>query len=146
MLKRCPGHPFELAQVSHPSSPFINHRRHCSRQQSSIACRSVNTNSVHEIDIVGATTRGDCDRRSRHSPSMPSGSGQVWIEIVCLQFRNLNSQSSTQPNPSDLNAVCSGSNATDVKQYINSHCGNNVNAAMSTFSSVCSGAGIDLPE
>ena len=49
--------------------------------------------------------------------------------------------SSTQPDPSDLNAVCSGNNATTIKRYINSHCGNNVNVAMSAFSGVCSGAG-----
>jgi len=52
----------------------------------------------------------------------------------------------TQPQPSALEAVCSGSNATEVENYICKHCGNDAETAMSGFASVCSRAGIKIDE
>ncbi|GAB1731979.1 hypothetical protein NU195Hw_g232t1 [Hortaea werneckii] len=52
----------------------------------------------------------------------------------------------TQPQPSALEAVCSGSNATEVEDYICKHCGSDAETAMSGFASVCSRAGIKIDE
>ncbi|KAI7354766.1 hypothetical protein KC367_g4681 [Hortaea werneckii] len=52
----------------------------------------------------------------------------------------------TQPQPSALEAVCSGSNATEVENYICKHCGSDAETAMSGFASVCSRAGIKIDE
>ncbi|TKA78169.1 hypothetical protein B0A55_03896 [Friedmanniomyces simplex] len=42
----------------------------------------------------------------------------------------------TQPNPAALQAVCSGSNATAVEEYICKNCSSNAAAALSAFASV----------
>ncbi|KAI7545171.1 hypothetical protein KC331_g6381 [Hortaea werneckii] len=52
----------------------------------------------------------------------------------------------TQPQPSALEAVCSGSNATEVENYICKHCGSDAETAMSGFASVCSRAGVKIDE
>jgi hypothetical protein len=57
--------------------------------------------------------------------------------ITCLTL------CSTQPDPSDLSAVCSGSNATEVRDYIQNHCGQNEDTAMSAFNDVCGTSGAD---
>lgn len=50
----------------------------------------------------------------------------------------------TQSNPSALQVVCSGSNATQVEQYICKNCGTNAQAALSDFASVCSTVGVKI--
>ncbi|TKA27193.1 hypothetical protein B0A50_04530 [Salinomyces thailandicus] len=52
----------------------------------------------------------------------------------------------TQPDPSDLNAVCSGGNATEVKRHLCKQCGSNFDIAMSGFSGVCSQAGVTIKD
>ncbi|KAK5689027.1 hypothetical protein LTS10_001007 [Elasticomyces elasticus] len=50
----------------------------------------------------------------------------------------------TQPDPSALKAVCSGSNATAVEEYICKNCSSNAADALSAFASVCSSAGVTI--
>ncbi|KAK3067231.1 hypothetical protein LTR53_016018 [Teratosphaeriaceae sp. CCFEE 6253] len=50
----------------------------------------------------------------------------------------------TQPNPAALKAVCSGSNATAVADYICKNCSSNAAAALSAFAGVCSGVDVTI--
>lgn len=49
-----------------------------------------------------------------------------------------------QATPSDIKGVCG--NATSVENNLSSSCGDNLQAAMSAFSSVCSSAGVLICE
>jgi len=50
----------------------------------------------------------------------------------------------TQPDPSNLKAVCSGDNATTVEQYICKNCKDNTDAALSAYADVCESTGVKM--
>lgn len=43
-----------------------------------------------------------------------------------------------------MQAVCTGSNATDVTSYICKNCGGSTQAALDDFEAACLGAGLDI--
>lgn len=51
---------------------------------------------------------------------------------------------STQSDPSDIRAICTGSNATEIVDYICKHCGDEVKTALGNFEEGCLGSGMDI--
>ena len=54
------------------------------------------------------------------------------------------SSGSTQSDPSDIRAICTGANATEIVDYICQHCGENVKAALGDYEEGCLGSGMDI--
>ncbi|KAI7326990.1 hypothetical protein KC326_g211 [Hortaea werneckii] len=95
--------------------------------------------------ILLAVNKGNTNN-SRHNARQNHHSlcSLLCRDALCVCCSASMSACGCQPQPSALEAVCSGSNATEVENYICKHCGSDAETAMSGFASVCSRAGVKI--